>query len=62
MIYIAYTKEKEMPASEAGIKPYWRSENRECKNRVTTVNDVPVGEIGHNLHAPSPKEHEEANV
>ena len=37
-----------MPASEAGIKPYWRSENCECKDRVTTVNDVPVGETGHN--------------
>ena len=48
MIYIASTKEKEMPASEAGIKPYWRSENRECKDRVTTVIDVPVGETGHN--------------
>ena len=23
---------------------------------VTTVNDVPVGETGHNLHAPSPQE------
>ena len=62
MIYIAYTKEKEMLASEAGIKPYWRSENRECKDRVTMVIDVPVGETGHNLHAPSPKEHEEAEV
>ena len=39
-----YTKEKEMPASEAGIKPYWKFENRECKDRVTTVNDAPVGE------------------
>ena len=62
MIYIAYTKEKEMPASEACIKPYWISENRECKDRVTTVNDVPVSETGHCLHAPSPKEHEEAYV
>ena len=62
MIYIGHTKEKEMPASEAGIKPYWRSENCECKDRVTTVNDVHVGETGHNLHAPSPKEHEEDNV
>ena len=51
-----YTKEKEMPASEAGIKPYWRFEIRKCKDRVTTVNDVPVGETGHNLHAPSPQE------
>ena len=33
-----------MPASEADIKPYWRSENSECKDRVTTVNDVSVGE------------------
>ena len=41
-----------MPASEAGIKPYWRS----CKDRVTTVNDVSVDETGHNLHAPSPQE------
>ena len=62
MIYISYTKEKEIPASKAGIKPYWRSENRECKAKTTTVNDVPVGETGHNLLAPSPKEHEEANV
>ena len=53
-----YTKETEMPASEAGIKPNWRSENRECKDRVTTVNDVPVGETGHNLHAPSPQKAE----
>ena len=53
-----YTKEKEMPASEAGIKPCWRSENRECKERATTVNDDPVGETGHNLHAPSPQEAE----
>ena len=37
-----YTKEKEMPASEAGIKPCWRSVNRECKDRATTMNDVPV--------------------
>ena len=51
-----------MPASEAGIKPYRRSENRECKDRVTTVNDSPVGETGHHLHAQSPKEHEEAEV
>ena len=51
-------KEKEMPASEAGIKPYWRSKNRESKDRITTVNDVPVGETGHNLHAPSPQEAE----
>ena len=43
-----YTKEKEMPASEAGIKSY----------RVTTVNDVPVGETGHNLHDPSLQEAE----
>ena len=43
-----------MPASDAGIKPYWRS----CKDRVTTVNDVPVYETGHNLHAPSPQEAE----
>ena len=50
-----YTKEKEMPASEAGIKPYWRSENRECKDRVTTANDVPVDETGHSLHALSPQ-------
>ena len=56
-VYI-YTKEKEVPASEAGIKPYWRSENRECKDRVTTMNDFPVGETGHNLHAPSPQEAE----
>ena len=56
-IYI-HTKEKEMPASEAGIKPYWRSENREYKDRVTTVNDVPVGETGHNLYTPSPQEAE----
>ena len=53
-----YTKEKEVPASEAGIKPCWRSENHECKDRVTTVNDFPVGETGHNLHAPSPQEAE----
>ena len=53
-----YTKEKEMQASEAGIKPYWRSGNRKCKDRVTTVNDVAVGETGHNLHAPSPIEAE----
>ena len=50
-----YTKENEIPASEAGIKPYWRSENRECKDMVTTVNDVPVDETGHNMHAPSPQ-------
>ena len=56
-----YTKEKEMPASEAGIKPYWRSENRECNYRVTTMNDVPVGETGLNLHAPSPQEAEVQN-
>ena len=53
-----YTKEKEMPASEAGIEPYWRSENRKCKDRVTTVNEDPVGETGHNLHAQSPQETE----
>ena len=53
-----YTKEKEMPAFEAGIKPYWRSENRKCKDRVTTVNDVSVGVTGHNLHAQSPQEAE----
>ena len=47
-----------MPASEARIKSYWRSENRECKDRVTTVNDAPVDETGHNLHAPSPQEAE----
>ena len=47
-----------MPASEAGIKPCCRSENRECKDRATTVNDVSVGETGHNLHAPSPQEAE----
>ena len=47
-----------MPASEADIKPYWRSENRKCKDRVTAVNDVPVGETGHNLHAASPQEAE----
>ena len=48
-----YTKEKEISASEAGIKP-----NRECKDRVTTMNDVPVSETGHKLHAPSPQEAE----
>ena len=53
-----FTKEKEIPASEAGIKPYWRSENRESKDRVTTVNEDPVGETGHNLHAPRPQETE----
>ena len=47
-----------MPASEAGIKPCWRSKNCECKDRATMVNDVPVGETGHNLHAPSPQEDE----
>ena len=47
-----------MPVSETGIKPYWRSENRECKDRVTTVNDVPVGETGHHLHVPSLQEAE----
>ena len=53
-----YTKEREMPATEAGVKIYWICENRECKGRVTTVNDVPVRETGHNLHAPSPQEAE----
>ena len=49
-----------MPATEAGIKSYWRCENHECKleGRVTTVNDVPVCETGHNLHVPSPQEAE----
>ena len=47
-----------MPASEAELKPYWIFENRECKDRVTTVNDVPVAETGHNLHAPSQQEAE----
>ena len=47
-----YTKETEMPASEAGIKPYWRSNS----NVKTTVNDIPLGETGHNLNAPNPQE------
>ena len=53
-----YTKAREIPASEAGIKTYWRYENRDCNGMVTTVNDAPVRETGQYLHAPSPQEAE----
>jgi hypothetical protein len=43
-----YTKEKK--ANEHKI--YWRCENRDCKGRVTTVDDVVVKSSEHNMHAP----------
>ena len=57
-IHVYTLRKRKCLLSEAGIKPFWRSENRECKDRVTTVNDVPVGETGQNLHAPSLQEAE----
>ena len=44
-----------MPATEAGVKRYWRCENCDSEGRVITVNDIHMCETGHNMHAPSPQ-------
>ena len=44
-----------MPASEAGVKRFWRCENCDSEGRVITVNDIHMCETGHNMHAPSPQ-------
>ena len=50
-----YTKDKATD-TDTGVKMYWRCENRNCKGLVTTINDIPVRETEHNVHAPSPHE------
>ena len=38
------------------VKIYWCCENRNCKGRITTVNDVPISETAHDMHIPSKQE------
>ena len=42
--------------TEPTIKIYWRCENRNCKGRITTVNDVTIRETAHDMHIPSKQE------
>ena len=49
----AFLKKKNSSA-EAGVKMYWCCENHNCKDWVTTINDIPVPETEHNLQALSP--------
>ena len=39
-----YPKDRQTD-TERAIKIYWRCENRNCKGRITTVNDVPIHRI-----------------
>ena len=41
-----YTKGRQT-GTEPAIKIFWRCENRNCKGRITTVNDVPIRETAH---------------
>ena len=50
-----YTKDRQT-GTEPEIKIYWRRENRNCKGRITTVNDVPICETAHDMHIPSKQE------
>lgn len=54
-----YTKDRQND-TEAGIKIYWRCENRECKGRAQTLNDAYLqgSERAHDMHAPSKQEAE----
>ena len=50
-----YTKDRQTD-TEPAFKIYWRCENRNCKGRITTVNDVPICETAHDMHIPSKQE------
>ena len=50
-----YTKDRQT-STEPAIKMYWCCENRNCKRKITTVNNVPIRETGHDMHIPSKQE------